>query len=80
MPISAISAAGRSAGAWLGFVFPALVSTISARAPSSSPTRRRSSTPLYRLVPEWALLPMIGLATLADHHREPGRDHRAPSR
>ena len=51
--------------AWLGLVFPALVINYFGQGALvlSDPTALEH--PLYRLVPEWALLPMIGLATLA---------------
>jgi KUP system potassium uptake protein len=52
-------------GAWLGFVFPALVINYFGQGALVLAHPEAAEHPLYRLVPEWALLPMIGLATLA---------------
>jgi KUP system potassium uptake protein len=51
--------------AWLYLVFPALVINYFGQGALvlSDPTAAES--PLFRLVPEWALVPMIALATLA---------------
>jgi len=51
--------------AWLGFVFPALVINYFGQGALVLSNPEAIEHPLYRLVPEWALLPMIGLATLA---------------
>jgi KUP system potassium uptake protein len=51
--------------AWLGFVFPALVINYFGQGALVLANPEAAEHPLYRLVPEWALLPMIGLATLA---------------
>jgi KUP system potassium uptake protein len=52
-------------GAWLGFVFPALVINYFGQGALVLSHPEAIENPLYRLVPDWALLPMIGLATLA---------------
>ena len=62
--------------AWLGFVFPALASTISARARCSSPIQRQSSTRSSDLCPSWGVIPFVHACDARHHHREPGRDHR----
>jgi KUP system potassium uptake protein len=51
--------------AWLGFVLPALVLNYFGQGALVLSDPAAAEHPLYRLVPEWALLPMIGLATLA---------------
>ena len=52
--------------AWLYFVLPCAGSQLfRARRAGAGSTRRRSANPFYRLVPEWALYPMIVLATAA---------------
>ena len=51
--------------AWLGFVFPALVLNYFGQGALVLSNPEAIEHPLYRLVPEWALLPMVGLATLA---------------
>jgi KUP system potassium uptake protein len=51
--------------AWLGFVFPALVINYFGQGALVLSNPEAAEHPLYRLVPDWALLPMIGLATLA---------------
>jgi len=52
-------------GAWLGFVFPALVINYFGQGALVLAHPEAAEHPLYRLVPEWGLLPLIGLATLA---------------
>jgi KUP system potassium uptake protein len=51
--------------AWLGFIFPALVINYFGQGALVLTHPEAIENPLYRLVPDWALLPMIGLATLA---------------
>jgi KUP system potassium uptake protein len=51
--------------AWLGLVFPALVINYFGQGALVLSDPSAIEHPLYRLVPSWALLPMIGLATLA---------------
>ena len=51
--------------AWLGFVFPALVINYFGQGALVLSDPAAAEHPLYRLVPEWALLPMILLATMA---------------
>jgi KUP system potassium uptake protein len=51
--------------AWLGLVFPALVINYFGQGALVLSDPSAAEHPLYRLVPEWGLLPMIGLATLA---------------
>jgi KUP system potassium uptake protein len=51
--------------AWLGLVFPALVINYFGQGALVLSDPSAIEHPLYRLVPEWALLPMISLATVA---------------
>jgi KUP system potassium uptake protein len=51
--------------AWLGLVFPALALNYLGQGALVLSDPSALEHPLYRLVPGWALLPMIGLATLA---------------
>jgi len=49
--------------AWLGFVFPALVLNYLVRAPCCCATPPPPKTRFNLLAPEWALYPLIALAT-----------------
>jgi KUP system potassium uptake protein len=51
--------------AWLGFVFPALVINYFGQGALVLSDPAAAEHPLYRLVPEWGLLPMVVLATVA---------------
>jgi KUP system potassium uptake protein len=51
--------------AWLYLVFPALVINYFGQGALVLAHPETAESPLFHLVPEWALLPMIGLATLA---------------
>lgn len=51
--------------AWLGFVFPALVINYFGQGALLLTNPAAIAHPLFRLVPEWALLPFVVLATLA---------------
>ncbi|MCB8823121.1 potassium transporter Kup [Microvirga rosea] len=51
--------------AWLYLVFPALVINYFGQGALVLAHPSAAESPLFRLVPDWALLPMIGLATLA---------------
>jgi KUP system potassium uptake protein len=51
--------------AWLGFVFPALVINYFGQGALVLSDPAAAEHPLYRLVPEWGLLPMVFLATVA---------------
>ena len=51
--------------AWLFFVFPALIINYFGQGALVLSDPAALEHPLYRLVPEWALIPMICLATLA---------------
>nr|WP_245416384.1 potassium transporter Kup [Microvirga sp. 17 mud 1-3] len=51
--------------AWLYIVFPALVINYFGQGALVLAHPAAAESPLFRLVPDWALLPMIGLATLA---------------
>ncbi|WP_230530116.1 potassium transporter Kup [Microvirga roseola] len=51
--------------AWLYLVFPALTINYFGQGALVLAHPEAAESPLFRLVPEWALLPMIGLATLA---------------
>ena len=66
MPTSAISAASRSRPAWLDFVLPALLLNYFGQgALVLSDPWRRSKIRSYRMVPDWALMPLVVLATAA---------------
>jgi KUP system potassium uptake protein len=51
--------------AWLGFIFPCLVINYFGQGALVLADPSALEHPLYRLVPEWGLLPLVGLATLA---------------
>jgi KUP system potassium uptake protein len=51
--------------AWLGFVFPALALSYLGQGALVLADPTAIENPFYRLVPEWALIPMVALATLA---------------
>jgi KUP system potassium uptake protein len=51
--------------AWLGLVFPALALNYLGQGALVLSNPAAIEHPLFRLVPEWALLPMVGLATLS---------------
>src|SRR3954449_2574048 len=51
--------------AWLGFVFPALALNYLGQGALVLADPSAIQNPFYRLVPEWALIPMVALATLA---------------
>ncbi|WP_441998782.1 potassium transporter Kup [Microvirga sp. 2TAF3] len=51
--------------AWLYLIFPALVINYFGQGALVLSHPDTAESPLFHLVPEWALLPMIGLATLA---------------
>lgn len=51
--------------AWLYFVFPALALNYLGQGALLLTTPEAAANPFYRLYPEWALLPMVVLATLA---------------
>ena len=51
--------------AWLGFVFPALALNYLGQGALVLADPSAIENPFYRLVPEWALIPMVALATLA---------------
>src|SRR5215218_5848084 len=51
--------------AWLGFVFPALALNYLGQGALVLSDPSAIENPFYRLAPEWALIPMVGMATLA---------------
>src|SRR3954471_9631345 len=51
--------------AWLGFVFPALALNYLGQGALVLSDPSAIENPFFRLVPEWALIPMVGMATLA---------------
>ncbi len=51
--------------AWLWFVFPALVCNYFGQGALLLSTPEAIESPFYRLYPEWALIPMVILATMA---------------
>ena len=51
--------------AWLGFVFPSLVLNYLGQGAMLLGNPQALENPFFRLYPEWALLPMVCLATLA---------------
>src|SRR5215469_543016 len=58
---------GRSAlrRAWVGLVFPALVLNYFGQGAVLLGDPAALEHPFYRLVPEWGLYPLVGLATVA---------------
>jgi KUP system potassium uptake protein len=61
---SAISAR-TGAGGWLGLVFPALIINYFGSVARPEPSRKPIENPFFNLVPEWAALPLVGMATIA---------------
>ena len=51
--------------AWFLFVFPALLLNYLGQGALLLRDPHAASNPFYRMVPEWAALPMVGLATMA---------------
>ena len=51
--------------AWLGLVFPCLVLNYLGQGALVLADPAALENPFYRMVPEWALLPLVGMATLA---------------
>jgi len=51
--------------AWLGLVFPALILNYFGQGALVLAHPEAIENPFYRLVPEWGVLPLVGLATLA---------------
>ena len=51
--------------AWIGFIFPALLLNYFGQAAFVLSIPSAIENPFYRIVPEWALLPMVVLATCA---------------
>jgi KUP system potassium uptake protein len=51
--------------AWFGLVFPALLLNYFGQGALLMETPSAIDSPFYRLAPEWALLPLVGLATVA---------------
>jgi hypothetical protein len=51
--------------AWLWFIFPALVCNYFGQGALLLSTPEAIESPFYRLYPEWALIPMVILATMA---------------
>jgi KUP system potassium uptake protein len=51
--------------AWLGLVFPALICNYFGQGAAVLASPEAIANPFYRMVPEWGLLPMVVMATLA---------------
>ena len=51
--------------AWFSLVFPALLLTYFGQGALLLESPEAIDSPFYRLAPEWALLPLVGLATIA---------------
>jgi len=51
--------------AWFGFVLPALLLNYFGQGALMIHDASAAANPFYRMVPEWGLLPMVGLATVA---------------
>ena len=51
--------------AWFFFVFPALLLNYLGQGALLLADPKAASNPFYRMVPDWAALPLVGLATLA---------------
>jgi len=65
MPISDILAGGRIQAAWLFVALPALVLNYLGQGALVLADPKAIENPFFLLYPDWALLPMVGLATAA---------------
>ena len=65
MPTWAISAQGRSASAWLALVYPCLMLNYMGQGALLLGNPGGGRNPFYLMAPEWARLPLVGIATLA---------------
>ncbi len=65
MPISGISAAGRSRLAWLGLVLPSLALNYLGQGALVYANPKAIENPFFLMYPDWALIPMVVLATAA---------------
>lgn len=65
MPTWATLAASRSPRAWFALVLPGLVLNYFGQGALLLQDAEAARNPFYLLAPGWALLPMVGLATLA---------------
>ena len=65
MPISGISAAARSRSAWLALVLPALALNYLGQGALVYAHPEAIENPFFLMYPDWALIPMVVLATAA---------------
>ncbi len=65
MPTWAISAAGPIQTAWLGLVLPCLALNYIGQGALLLADPAKIENPFFLLYPDWALLPMVGMATIA---------------
>ena len=62
--------------AWLFIVLPSLALNYLGQGALVIANPKAIENPFFLMFPDWALLPMVVLATVGDRDREPGRDHR----
>ena len=62
--------------AWFGWFFPALVLNYFGQGALLLGDPAAIENPFYLLAPEWALYPLVGLASMRDDHRLAGGDLR----
>ena len=62
--------------AWLFIVLPSLALNYLGQGALVIADPKAIENPFFLMFPDWALIPMVALATAGDRDREPGRDHR----
>ena len=62
--------------AWLFIVLPSLALNYLGQGALVIADPKAIENPFFLMFPDWALLPMVVLATVGDRDREPGGDHR----
>ena len=62
--------------AWLFIVLPSLALNYLGQGALVIADPKAIENPFFLMFPDWALMPMVALATARDRDREPGRDHR----
>ena len=62
--------------AWLFIVLPSLALNYMGQGALLIADPKAIENPFFLMFPDWALIPMVALATIADRDREPGRHHR----
>ena len=62
--------------AWYAVVLPALLLSYAGQAALLVENPALDGNPFFKLAPGWAVIPLVVLATLRHHHRQPGDHHR----